>query len=85
MDAGMKQMKMKTRDLGQAQFEKLRSIFPDCVTEAQDEATGELKYSLDLDRLRQEFDGHIVEGPKERYRLDWPGSVNPSQRRIFPL
>jgi len=81
----MKRMKMKTRDLGQAQIERLRSMFPDCVTEAQDEATGELKYSVDLDRLRQEFDSHIVEGPKERYRLDWPGKRESLAKANSPI
>jgi adenine-specific DNA-methyltransferase len=28
---------------------------------------------VDFDQLRQELSDHIVEGPQERYRLDWPG------------
>ena len=28
---------------------------------------------MDFDQLRQELSDHIVEGPQERYRLDWPG------------
>ncbi|MGZ8190270.1 MAG: site-specific DNA-methyltransferase [Methylococcaceae bacterium] len=32
-----------------------------------------LKYAIDFDLLRQELAGHIVEGPQERYQLNWPG------------
>ena len=28
---------------------------------------------MDFDQLRQELSDHLVEGPQERYRLDWPG------------
>ena len=34
---------------------------------------GEPRVSVDFDLLRQELCGQIVEGPVERYRLDWPG------------
>jgi len=32
-----------------------------------------LSLSVDFDLLRQELSDHVVEGPQERYRLDWPG------------
>ncbi len=81
----MKKMKMKTRSLGQDQIIKLRSLFPDCVTEARDEASGEITYSVDFDRLRQEFNDHLVEGSQERYRLDWPGKRAALARANAPL
>ena len=28
---------------------------------------------MDFDQLKQELSDSIVEGPQERYRLDWPG------------
>ncbi|MGO4139857.1 hypothetical protein ACEQ6A_36190, partial [Rhizobium brockwellii] len=28
---------------------------------------------MDFDQLRQELREYVVEGPQERYRLDWPG------------
>lgn len=43
------------------------------MTEARDEATGAVRLAVDFDQLRQELSDHIVEGPQERYRLDWPG------------
>ena len=32
-----------------------------------------LKYAIDFDQLRQELSTSIVEGPQERYQLNWPG------------
>ncbi|WP_449257977.1 site-specific DNA-methyltransferase [Chlorobium limicola] len=32
-----------------------------------------LRYAVDFDQLRQELSDSIVEGPQERYHLDWPG------------
>lgn len=64
---------MHTPDLTAANIEKLAALFPNCVTEAKDELTGKLKRAIDFDLLRQELSDHIVEGPRERYHLDWPG------------
>ena len=64
---------MHSPDLSQENIAKIRELFPGCVTEARDEATGALRLAVDFDQLRQELSDHIVEGPKERYRLDWPG------------
>lgn len=64
---------MRSPDLTQENIAKIREIFPDCVTEARDEATGELRLMVDFDQLRQILSNRIVEGPRERYRLDWPG------------
>lgn len=51
---------------------KIRELFPGCVTEAKDE-DGNLRYVVDFDQLKQELSGNIVEGPQERYHLNWPG------------
>lgn len=69
----MDKLKMHSPDLSQENIAKLRELFPGCVTEAHDGATGELRLAVDFDQLRQELGDHIVEGPQERYRLDWPG------------
>lgn len=53
-------------------IEKLASLFPNCVTEARNEK-GELTKAIDFDLLKQELSTHIVEGPQERYQLNWPG------------
>ncbi|WP_298816111.1 site-specific DNA-methyltransferase [uncultured Roseibium sp.] len=69
----MDKLKMHSPDLSQENISKIRELFPGCVTEAKDEATGAVRLAVDFDQLRQELSDQIVEGPRERYRLDWPG------------
>lgn len=69
----MEKLRMHSPDLTQENIAQIRALFPGCVTEAREEATGLLHLSVDFDQLRQELSDHIVEGPQERYRLDWPG------------
>jgi adenine-specific DNA-methyltransferase len=58
---------MKSPDLVSENFEKLAALFPNCVTES---AEGK---AIDFDLLKQELSHAVVEGNKERYRLEWPG------------
>jgi adenine-specific DNA-methyltransferase len=69
----MEKLKLHTPDLTAENIEKLAALFPNCVTETKDEKTGQVKRAIDFDQLRQELSDHIVEGPRERYHLDWPG------------
>lgn len=69
----MEKLKLHTPNLTAENIEKLAALFPNCVTETADEKTGQLKRAIDFDQLRQELSDHIVEGPRERYHLDWPG------------
>src|SRR5688572_18968703 len=68
----MDKLKMHTPDLTAANIEKLATLFPGCVAETRDE-NGVVKRAIDFDQLRQELSDHIVEGPLERYHLNWPG------------
>ncbi|EWH07477.1 DNA methylase [Pseudoalteromonas lipolytica SCSIO 04301] len=68
----MDKLKMHSPDLSQGNIEKIRNMFPNCVTEALDEQ-GKLKLAVDFEQLRQELSGSIVEGTQERYHLNWPG------------
>src|SRR5580658_4172252 len=68
----MEKLKLRTPDLTVQNIERVAQLFPNCVTEAQDEQ-GRLTRAIDFDQLRQELSGSIVEGPRERYHLDWPG------------
>ena len=63
---------MHTPDLTQGHIARLRELFPGCVTEANGE-DGHLRLAVDFDQLRQELSGTLVEGPQERYQLNWPG------------
>ncbi len=68
----MDSLKMHSRNLTEDNIEKIEKLFPNCLTELLDDS-GNLKKSIDFDLLRQELSTRIVEGPQERYRLDWPG------------
>lgn len=68
----MEKLKMHSPDLTAANIARLAELFPNCVTEAAD-GQGGVKRAIDFDLLRQELSAHIVEGPQERYQLNWPG------------
>ncbi len=68
----MDKLKMHSPNLTNDNIARLRELFPGCVTEAKDE-DGAVKLAVDFDQLRQELSGSIVEGPQERYQLNWPG------------
>ncbi len=68
----MQKLKLHSPDLTQANIDKLAQLFPNCVAEARD-ANGVVKRSIDFDQLRQDLSTSIVEGPQERYQLNWPG------------
>ena len=68
----MQKLKMHSPDLTAENIAKLAALFPGCVTETAD-ADGKLKKAVDFDLLRQVLSPVLVEGPQERYRLDWPG------------
>jgi len=63
---------MTSPDLTAANIDKIAELFPSVITETHD-AEGNLVRSVDFDALRQELSDHVVEGPQERYQLDWPG------------
>jgi adenine-specific DNA-methyltransferase len=68
----METLTLHTPDLTAENIEKIASLFPNCVTEAQDEH-GKFRRVVDFDQLRQELSTTILEGPRERYQLNWPG------------
>ena len=63
----MDKLDLKSPDIVSENFEKLAALFPNCVTES---AEGK---AIDFDLLKQELSHAVVEGNKERYRLEWPG------------
>jgi len=68
----MKRLKMHSSDLTHSNIERLAELFPTCVAETAD-GDGLVKLSIDFDQLRQELSTSLVEGPQERYQLNWPG------------
>jgi adenine-specific DNA-methyltransferase len=63
---------MESLDVTAENIAKLAELFPSVVTESLD-ADGQLQRVIDFDLLRQELADHVVDGPQERYQLDWPG------------
>jgi adenine-specific DNA-methyltransferase len=63
----MDKLKMQSLDIVTQNIEKLSEIFPTCVTESP------LGRVIDFDQLKQELSVNLLEGNKERYRLEWPG------------
>jgi adenine-specific DNA-methyltransferase len=68
----MDKLKMHSPNLTQDNIARIRELFPVCVTEARGE-DGSVKLAVDFDQLKQELSSSIVEGPQERYHLNWPG------------
>ncbi len=68
----MEKLKMHSPNLTQDNIARIAELFPGCVTEAKGE-DGSVKLAVDFDQLRQELAESIVEGPQERYHMDWPG------------
>lgn len=68
----MNTLKMHSPNLTQDNLTRIRALFPDCVTETKG-SDGSVTLAVDFDQLRQELSESIVEGPQERYHLNWPG------------
>lgn len=68
----MEKLKMHSANITRDNLARIRDLFPGCVTESKGE-DGIVKLAVDFDQLRQELAESIVEGPQERYHLNWPG------------
>lgn len=75
---------MMSPDLTAQNIDKIAELFPAVITEVavtdelgnqlRDEAGNLLlRKAIDFDLLKQELSSTVVEGPVERYQLDWPG------------
>lgn len=68
----MEKRTLNSPDLTARNIERIADLFPQVITESRD-AEGNVTLAVDFDLLRQELSDHVVEGPQERYQLDWPG------------
>lgn len=68
----MDNLKMQSPNLVDTNIDKIAALFPSCITEDRDE-NGVVRRVVDFDQLRQELSASLVEGPRERYTLNWPG------------
>jgi adenine-specific DNA-methyltransferase len=58
---------LTSQDLVNENFKKLAELFPNCVTQTTE------GNAIDFDLLKQELGSLVLDGAKERYRLEWPG------------
>ena len=65
-------LNMHSPDLTQRNIDAIAELFPTVVTETLD-TDGNPVRVVDFDALRQELSDRVVDGPQERYQLDWPG------------
>lgn len=63
----MDKLDMCSPNIASLNIEKLASLFPNCITI---DSTG---LAVDFDLLKQELNLSIVDGSRERYRIEWPG------------
>lgn len=68
----MNKLNLHSPDVTAQNVDKIAELFPNAVKESID-AQGEPVRAIDFDVLRQELSNGLVEGPQERYQLDWPG------------
>ncbi|APB30623.1 site-specific DNA-methyltransferase [Vagococcus teuberi] len=67
----MEKLDMQTKDLANENFEKLKALFPNAITETIDDE-GNIVRAIDKDILMQEISTEVVEGREERYQFTWP-------------
>ncbi|MDC0220416.1 site-specific DNA-methyltransferase [Gammaproteobacteria bacterium] len=68
----MDKMKMHSLNFTDENIAKLAELFPSCITESKND-DGLTTRAIDFDQLKQELSKSIVDGPQERYQLNWPG------------
>jgi len=61
----MEKLKMHSPNLTETNIDRIRELFPNCITEGKDESD-KINYAVDFDLLNQELAGQIVEGQQER-------------------
>lgn len=67
----MEKMKMQSRDVVGSNVEKIKALFPHCVTERRGE-NGELELAVDFEKLQLELSNDIIGEGEERYQFTWP-------------
>ena len=67
----MEKLRMETADLTQKNIEKIRTLFPNVITEMRDE-NGKLKKGINFEILKQELSSDVIDG-EECYDFTWVG------------
>ncbi|MCG1037295.1 site-specific DNA-methyltransferase [Polaribacter sargassicola] len=80
----MKKIIPQTTDSTQQNIAKIAQLFPQVITEKEDE-NGNTTKAIDFELLKQHLSKDIVEGSEERYRLDWPGKKRSILKANTPI
>jgi len=80
----IEKLDLSTPDFTDANAARIAELFPSVVTEGRDEH-GKLRRIIDFDALKQELSADIVEGPPERYHLNWPGKREAMREANRPI
>ena len=66
----MEKLKMQSKDITQANIEKIQKLFPNAVTEVL--RNGKPALAVDFDVLKQEMSDFLIDDKEERYQFTWP-------------
>lgn len=80
----MEHLKQETASGAQLNMDALYQICPQCFTESKDPKTGEVKHTVDFDKLRLLLGDNVAEGD-ERYDFTWVGKRAALQEAAKPI
>lgn len=80
----MEHLKQETVSGAQLNMDALYQICPQCFTESKDPKTGEVRRSVDFDKLRLLLGDNVAEGD-ERYDFTWVGKRAALQEAAKPI
>ena len=63
-------VKLESSNIADENFEKLASLFPNVVTETI--VNDRVERAIDIEKLKQEINAHILSENEERYNFSWP-------------
>ena len=66
----MDKLEMKTARISQENIEKIKTLFPNAVTEVIKD--GKVELAVDFDVLKQELSDSLISEGQERYQMTWP-------------
>ena len=67
----MDKLKMHSLDVIGSNIEKIRQLFPNCVTERLGK-DGKPKWGIDFEKLQAELSAEVIGEGEERYQFTWP-------------
>lgn len=68
----MDKLRMQSSNGVEDNIMKIAQLFPDCVTEAVDERSGQPKHLIDFEKLKQNLSDSVMSERAERYQFSWP-------------